>query len=186
MKVTTFVLACVLFAGVPVGVHAHGGEPSPLKDVNWGMSPEEVKKVYPDLVLLAAAPEPSKTEAAIQLSLYRLVSQKVGEKLTCNIELKFLVDKLSYLDYYCRDKSDVAAYLEAEYGRPTVQGEGGWQWTRPTTTVSYSPVIGTFTVTQRRANDALQGAAFLYQMMQQNKQAEPQKAQETGEAVKPQ
>jgi hypothetical protein len=181
MKVSTFAVACLLAAGLQSSASAHeSGGGTGLGKLNWGMTAEQVKEVEPQLELISAAPEKSDTEARIQLSIYRLRDQKVGDKLTCNVELKFIADRLSAMDYYCRDKNDVPAYLTATYGQPAVQGAGGWQW-QGATLVSYSPTLGTFSVSQKRANDALQGAVFLHQMMQgggAQPQQQPQQQQQ--------
>lgn len=174
MKFRMFILACLLATALQNEARAHtpSGEATGIPDMTFGMSPDEVKKTYPDLVLTMAPPEPQEGQPNIRLSIYRLVGQKFG-KLTCNIDLKFLVDRLSYLDFFCSEKEDVPAYLEATYGKPSTQGETGWQWQGKQTTVSYAPAVGTFNVLLNRANDSLQGNMFLYQMMQQGQAPAP-------------
>jgi hypothetical protein len=176
MKYVSLPLACALIAALLNPVSAHeGAESTGVGDVKFGMSPDEVKKLYPNLELVMSPPPPVEGKPDLRMSVYRLKEHRLG-KLTCNIEFKFLADLLSYADFYCGEKEDVPAYLEATYGKPSTSGSTGWQWQGPKIIVSYAPAIGTFSVTNKRSNDALQGNMFLYQMIEEGKQLEKQQA----------
>lgn len=161
-EVTLTILACGLLAISARGAAAQEkGDATGLPGVVFGMSAEAVKKAHPSLELVSPEPEPEEGKPHIRMAVHRLAEQKIG-KLTCNVDLKFLVGKLSFLDFYCRDKQDVPAHLEETYGKPLFQTDNGWQWDRDGVIVSYAPASGIFYVAQKRANEALQGSMLLY------------------------
>ena len=175
MKYREFLAGCTLVLALQSGAFA-AAEASGYGKATFGMKVDAVKEIYPALELSMAAPEQKPDEFGVPLSIYRLTGEKI-DKLTCNIDFKFLNNILSYLDFYCAAKEDVPAYLEATYGPPATKGDTGWLWTGQTSFVSYAPSVGTFTVTSKRANDALQGSMFLRYLVEQGQQQQQQPQQ---------
>ncbi|MEE8557855.1 MAG: VCBS repeat-containing protein [Myxococcota bacterium] len=125
---------------------SHALDPIPGWDqARWGMSVEEVRGLYPDLV----APEPKPADSDLKLETHRLLNRSFAGVLEgCDLKFRFMNERLWEILFACKayKAADVRRVLEERYGFPQQDDLRQAVWRGEITRISLNSLSGWFSV----------------------------------------
>ena len=145
---------------VSLAVHASAevavafpNEPHGFGPLRFGMSVAAVKKHYP-----AVRPKTADTF----LAFYDLENQSVLGLKPCNLEMRFVDDKLYDIQFQCEPRTKVPETLKRRFGEAYQVGPAGTFWIGSTSSVGLNARSNVFAFTHRALNDVVQQKMLHY------------------------
>ena len=129
-------------------------EPGGFGEAKFGMSVDEVRKIYPTLHLTEA----TKRAIAGDLLQFEMENVTVGPLQPCSALLSFYNQEFYSARFRCPDRGKVVQYLEKTYGPPSKITAKGTSWAGEHGTVWLAPTGGTFGVDDVRRSLAVKAA----------------------------
>jgi hypothetical protein len=121
-------------------VVAMPNEPGGFGSLRFGSSVSAAQQAFPQIKLKG-------TEQF--LTLYELGNQSMLGLRPCNLELRFVDDRLYEIQFACEPRDKVLQALRQAYGEPTQQQEAATSWLGEKRTVTFNPRSSAFTFTDR-------------------------------------
>jgi hypothetical protein len=149
-RTALFVLLSALAVLAPAATRADtGAELEGFGKAKFGMSEEQVKKLYPKLQEYPLpTPAPGEAPLPFSLSNYTLENQSFGPLKKCKVTLQFFQHQLTSVQYACAGGSEkIIGYLKKRFGPPQeVSARRALSWVLGKYSVGAMEVAGVFSI----------------------------------------